>query len=305
MSSLQRVASVVAVVTLVSAVGAFSAAAEPYYQGPGKCGDCHKPEVAVFNKTLHATSFREIHRHKATKPILQAAGGNTNIRRNDVCTHCHFTMTKANASAQPTATVGPSCESCHGPSSDWMPIHNAKGPRGPRIEKAAQAGMVHPDHLYDIAQNCLSCHGAARPGVDPGTLAKMFDAGHPVGAAFELVQYSQGSVRHRFYPPDESKNKEMTPAELARMFITGHAAALVMQASVAGKVNNAKYNEALKKIETAARTALDAIKGQVPEAAALLAQPTDANARKLVAAISNKDLSGQVGRLLPAKNTYK
>jgi hypothetical protein len=305
MSSLQRVVSAVVVVVVACAGGILSAGAEPFFQGPGKCGDCHKPEVAVFNKTLHSKSYREIHRHKEVKPIIAAAGGSTNIRRNDVCTACHFTMVQASASAKPASGTGPSCESCHGPSSDWMPIHNAPGPKGPRLEKAAKAGFIGPDMLYDIATNCLSCHGAARPGVEPETLAKMFDAGHPAGTAFELVQHSQGSVRHRFYPPDTSKNKEMTPAELARTFVTGHAAALVMQASAAGKVNNAKYAGTLKTIETNARKALDAIKGQVPEAAALLAQPTDANARKLVSAISGKDLTAQVGKLLPAKNTYK
>jgi hypothetical protein len=61
----------------------------------------------------------------------------------------------------------------------------------------------------------------------------------------------------------------------------------------------------LKQIETNATTALNAVKGQVPEAAALLAAPTDENARKLVDAIATKDLSPQVGSLLPAKNTYK
>ena len=72
-----------------------------------------------------------------------------------------------------------------------------------------------------------------------------------------------------------------------------------------GSYKNAKYEETLKKIDADARKALDAIKGQVPEAAALLAQPTDDNARKLVAAIAGKDLTPQVGKLLPPKNTYK
>jgi hypothetical protein len=61
----------------------------------------------------------------------------------------------------------------------------------------------------------------------------------------------------------------------------------------------------LKKIEASARAALDAVKGQVPEAGTLLSQPTEANARKLVEAIKGKDLYAQVRTLLPAKNTYK
>jgi hypothetical protein len=290
---------------MAGASGGLSASAEPFFQGPGKCNDCHKPEVSVFSHTKHAESYREIHRKPTVKAIMAAAGGTTNIRRNDVCTACHFTMVSAKAGAPPTATTGPSCESCHGPSSDWMPLHNASGPVAARMQKAAKAGMIAPAMLYDIATNCLSCHGLARPGIPPETIAKIIDAGHPAGSAFDLVQYSQGTVRHRFYPPDTAKNKEMSAAELARMFVTGHAAALVEETAAVGKVNNAKYEDMLKKNTAKSRAAIDAVKGQVPEAAALLAQPTEANARKLVDAIANKDLSAQVSRLLPAKNTYK
>src|SRR5258708_17101042 len=164
--------------------------------------------------------------------------------------------------------------------------------------------MIWPTKLYDMASNCLSCHTLAQPGVAPETFAKMIDAGHPAASSFDLVQYSQGGVRHRFYPPDVTKNAEMTTAQQARMFVTGHAAALV-KVSSAGKINNAKYLETLKTIETKARAALDAIKGQVPDAAALMAEPTDANARKLVDAIASKDLSAQVAALMPAKGTFK
>ena len=315
--AIPRILTAIAVLALAGTVSSIPAAAEPYYQGPQKCLDCHKSEHAVWEQTKHAMSFREIHRKPAVKDIIAAAGGDANMRRNAVCTTCHFTMTQADAGSKPAAATGTSCESCHGASSDWMPIHNDFG--GPtakrdtetaahkaeRLQKARQAGMIQPTMLYDIAGNCLSCHGLARPGVPPETLAKMIDAGHPAGSEFELVRYSQGTVRHRFYPPNVNANAEMTPPELARMFVIGQAAALVKVASVAGKVNNPKYQATLKKIETDARAALDAVKGQVPEAAAVLAQPTDANARKLADAVAAKDLSPQVSGRLPAKNTYK
>lgn len=317
MSGLARVLSAIAIVAIAEAGAGVSLRADPFYQGPGKCADCHKSETAVYQQTKHANSFKDIHRQPAVKDIIAAAGGDANMRRNDVCTTCHYTMTQTDASAKPAANAGPSCESCHGPSSDWIAIHNDFG--GPsakaetetpahkaqRIQKAIQAGMIRPEMHYEIATNCLSCHEQARPGIAPATLAKMIDAGHPAGTNFELVQYSQGSIRHRFYPPDVTKNREMTPAELSQLFVVGQAAALVQAAAVAGKVSNQKYQDTIKKIQTTAQTALDAIKGQVPEAADLLAQPTDANARKLVAAVAGKDLSAQVGSLLPAKNTYK
>jgi hypothetical protein len=295
--------SVLMAVAILVAGGAWSgSSAAPSFQGPGKCADCHKGETAVWQKSKHATIFREIHRNPKVKAIITAAGGETNMRRNAVCTQCHYTMV-TEAGKPPTATTGPSCESCHGASSEWMPLHNSRAQD--RMQKAAAAGMIWPSMLYDIAENCLSCHGLARPNVPPATFAKMIDAGHPGGTEFELVKYLEGSVRHRFYPPDVTKNQEMNNAELSRTFITGHAAGLVLVATSLGKGSNPKYEETLKKIEASARAALDTVKGQVPEAATLLSQPTEANARKLVEAIKGKDLYAQVRALLPAKNTYK
>jgi hypothetical protein len=292
-------------------------AAQPFSVGPQKCMECHRPEQAVWDKTKHATSFRDIHRKPEVKDIIAAAGGDANMRRNEVCTACHFTMTKADAAARPNAAAGPSCESCHGAASDWITVHNDYG--GPtakretetpahkaeRLQKASAAGMIWPSRHFDVANNCLSCHGLSRPGVAPETMAKMIDAGHPPGSAFELVRYSQGSIRHRFYPPNVNDNAEMTPPDAARLFVTGHAAALVQATAAAGKAANPKYVETLKKIDSDARAALDAIKGQVPEAGALLAQPTEANARKLVDALAGKDVSAALGSRLPAKAAYK
>lgn len=293
------------------------AAAQPFYVGPQKCAECHRPEQVVWEKTKHATSFRDVHRKPEVKDIIAAAGGDANMRRNEVCTSCHFTMTKADAAARPNATVGPSCESCHGAASDWIAVHNdyggptakreteAPAHKAERLRKASAAGMIWPSQHFDVANNCLSCHGLNRPGVSPDVMAKMIDAGHPPGSTFELVRYSQGSIRHRFYPPNVNDNAEMTPVEAARLFVTGHAAALVQVSAASGKATNPKYVETLKKIDTDARAALDAVRGQVPEAAALLAQPTEANARKLVDALAGKDLVSALGSRLPAKGSYK
>ena len=305
-------AVVAALGILVLAAGA---SAEPFAQGPQKCLDCHKAEHGVWEGTKHAKSFADIHRKPEVRAIIQAAGGDSNMRRNAVCMACHCTAAKADIQARPNAVAGPSCESCHGASSDWFALHNdyggpsakreseAPAAKAERVRKSREAGMIWPAMLFDVATNCLSCHGLTRPGLEPAVLAKMIEAGHPSGSDFELLRYSQGTVRHRFYPPNLTTNAEMTPAERARTFITGHAAALVQGAAV--KLDNPKYQEVQKKIETAARAALDAIKGQVPEAAALLAQPSDANARKLVEAIAGKDLAAPVGGLLPAAGAYK
>jgi hypothetical protein len=307
------------VVLAIAACGvvADNSHAQPHMVGPQKCVDCHKAENAVWEGSKHATSFKDIHRKPEVKDIIAAAGGNTNMRRNEVCTACHFSNTKANATAAATASAGPSCESCHGNASEWINIHNDYGGAGAkretetaahkaeRIRKSAAAGMIWPSNLYDVAENCLSCHGLGRADVPADTIAKMVAAGHPAGSNFELVRYSQGTVRHRFYPPDVTRNAQMTPAELSRVFLTGHAAALVQTSAATGKSSDPKLQKTLDDIKAAARTAIDSVKGQVPEAAALLARPSEENAKKFVAALAAKDLSTQVGSRLPAPSTYK
>jgi len=291
--------------------------AQSHMVGPQKCAECHEAEMSVWQASKHAKSFQEVHRKPEVKDILAAVGKGNNMRRNEVCMSCHFSNVQASASAAPSVAAGPSCESCHGKASGWIQVHSDYG--GPqakrdsespankaeRIRKSAAAGMIWPSNVYAVAENCLSCHFMGRPDIPADTIAKMVGAGHPAGSQFELVRYSQGTVRHRFYPPDVTKNAQMNPAELSRLFLTGHAAALVQTAGPLGKSTNAKLQKTLDETRNAARSALEAVKGQVPEAATLLATPTPANGRAFVAAIATRDLSGAVGSRLPAPSSYK
>ncbi len=299
------------------AVAGSAAVAAPTVVGPEKCQKCHEAEYKVWEGTKHFKSFKDIHKRKNAKAIAKAVGGKR-MKRTPLCATCHYTaVPKKPGSSKLKAVAGPSCESCHGPASEWIDIHNNFG--GPnvkaadetpehkaeRIKNAVAAGMIRPDMLYDVAANCFSCHGLANPALDGEKMAAMLDAGHPINPNFELVAYSQGSVRHRFYPPDVTRNQEMTPAELARTFLTGHAVSLVRSTAALSKTDHAKYQEAMNARIASARAALEAVKGAVAEAAALLGDPTDENARAFVAAIRDKDLSAEVGGMLPSKDSYK
>jgi hypothetical protein len=293
-----------------------STRAGTWYVGPKPCQECHKSEYDVWEKSKHAISFRDLHRNPKANDILAAAGGDKNIRRNTLCTQCHYTLEQTDESSAPTAKNSVSCESCHGAASDWVKVHNDYGGpdvkretepaahRDERIRKSIAAGMRRPESPYDLAANCLNCHSLARSGVDGGTITKMLAAGHPINPDFELVKYSQGSVRHRFYPPNMTVNAEMTPAELARFFVAGRAAMLVTATQALGKSDSPAYKEAMQKQIAAAKEALSAVKS-VPEAAALVAAPTEDNARKLVAALAGKDVSAEVKSFLPKPEDYK
>ncbi len=288
------------------AFAAIAAAPVSYAENIGskKCEECHRAEVRVWQDTHHFTSFKEAHRNKAARDIAEAAGGAKSMRRNETCTTCHYTEVGGKAES------GPSCESCHGGASKWLDIHNNLG--GPkvktedeppahkkkRLEDARKAGMIHSAMLFDIAENCNGCHTMAN--VNASTADKMIAAGHPINGDYEFVTYSQGEVRHRFYPPKVNENQEMTKAELAEAFLTGHAVGLVYASKALKETGNAKYKAAMEKRVADATKALNAVKGSVPAAGALLSSPTEANGRKFVAAIDGKDMSGAVGGMIPS-----
>ncbi len=286
--------------------------AEAFNQGPKVCAECHRGESEVWQGTKHATSFKKVHKEKKAKEIAKATGEKS-MKRNATCVQCHYTLVSKKAGAKAKPKAGPSCESCHGASSDWFPLHNDYG--GPsvkaadetaehkaeRMAGAAAAGMRWPSDKYGVAENCMECHGLANPNVGADKLAIMLDLGHPTVADWELVRYSQGSVRHRFYPPDMTVNAEMSAAEAAELYVIGQAAKLVSAVDAAGRGGSDKFKEFQDARAAAAREAL----GKVGAAAALLANPTADEARALVVAIQGQDLSGEVGGMLPAKDNYK
>lgn len=274
--------------------------------GPDKCGKCHQDETKIWKGSAHAKSFKSIHKNKTGKKILKAVG-EKRMKKSAICATCHYTTVEAKGKVKPVA--GPSCESCHGQASGWIALHNDYGGPGvkredesaehkaARIKKAKDAGMIRPNMLYDVAANCMSCHGLANEKLSGEHASAMLDNGHPLNANYEIVEYSQGSVRHRFYPPEVTVNQEMTKAEMARFYVIGQAAALVSATEAIKKTSHAKYVEGQNKRIAKAKSVLS----KVPEASALLAAPSADAGRALATAIANKDLTSIVGGELPSK----
>ena len=311
-----RGAVVILSVTLLWLGGAAAASGEPEFVGAENCQKCHEAEYRVWEQTKHFMSFREVHKLPKAKEILAAVGGATSMKQHETCLLCHYTPSQDPETLELVGTPGPSCESCHGAAGTWITVHNDYG--GPdvtreteraehkakRITSAQAAGMRWPSMTYELASTCMACHALTQPQLNAATLGKMLDAGHPLKPEWEFVQYAQGTVRHRFYPPDITVNREMTPAELARNLVIGAAAKLVSAKAALGKSKHADYQAAQKQRMSDATKVLSAVKS-VPEAAVLLAAPTEPNALKLAAAVADKDLSGEVGPLVPDRSSYK
>ena len=297
-------------ITTVSVLGSAQRSnAEVYNQGPKVCSECHRSEAEVWKGTKHFASFKKIHKSKKAKAIAKATGEKS-MKRNETCVQCHYTVTQKKAGGKAKPAAGPSCESCHGASSGWINVHNDYGKgvkrdqesadhKAERIKKSNAAGMIRPAMLYDVAANCMSCHGLVNPNLDPKKAAIMLDNKHPLNPDFELVKYSQGSIRHRFYPPEVTVNQEMTEAEKAQLYVIGQAAALVSATNGFSNSDHALYKAAQEKRIANAKAALDLIKGTIPEAAKIMSNPTAENGRALWAAIKGKDLTGAVGSKLP------
>lgn len=309
---------------LMTGFGIGGSAIAADFVGPGECKDCHEAEYSVWENTPHAKSYKDIHK-RAKADAVTAALGERSMKRSAVCGQCHYTQAPKKPGGRVGNNFGPSCESCHGPGSQYIAIHNVYGPKGTkkeqespahkdqRFQQSASAGMRWPrwrrdiaampaSQPYEVAQNCFNCHGMARDTLDGGTAGAMLDAGHPLNPDFELVAYSQGTIRHRFYD-SQSSNPQMSPAELSRWFVTGQAASLVQAAKAMQKTGHPKYVAAQEARAAKARAALGAL--GLPEASALVSNPSDSAARALVAAIYSQDmdLSAQVGGMLPA--SYK
>ena len=266
-------------------------------QGPEKCQKCHKAEHGVWEGSAHGKSFRDIHKRDKAKDIAKKVGGG-NMRKNALCQQCHFTMIDKRGRAR--ANAGPSCESCHGNATTWIEIHNnEKRPKTERRQETAALGMIWPDMKYDIAENCFGCHGMSK--LRGSEIEALLDAGHPINGDYEIVRYSQGSVRHRFYPPNIKTNAKMTSAELANFYAIGQLVSLVDAHEAMKKTDHPKYRAALQKRLDLAKRVVTTL----PGSGGVLGSPSEAGARKVVSTIASQDLSGKIGSFLPAESSYK
>ncbi len=281
------------------------ASAEPYFQGPRSCQECHKEIGKTWEETKHFLSYRTAHKNKIAKKIAIAVGGKKNMKRNKKCSICHYSTEQKKPDGKAKVKYGPSCESCHGAASDWEDMHLNYGGKdvkkeqetpehkSKRIADSTAAGLAWAANPYDIAVNCAKCHGLARPEISNEDFAKMLGAKHPLKQSFEIVMYSQGKMRH--WPDKRS------PAQLARLFIAGQAAKLVSATAALAKPSDAAYKAVQEKRAADARAALQV----VPQAAALIASPSDANARQMMQKIGQQDMSGLVNGLFPCPAAEK
>jgi hypothetical protein len=206
--------------------------------GADECGECHEKEVEAWRGTHHYSTFNELSR---TKEARQIAGnmGLRRIKKESACLDCHFTEMEVRGRVRTVAGI--TCESCHGEARDWLKVHSDYGGKDVerhqetaahkrrRLAESEAAGMIRPDDLYAVANNCYECHLVPNEEL-------VNKGGHEAGSDFELVAWSQGEVRHNFFGSRSGEDNLEAPIERRRMmFVLGNALELEHTLRAVGK----------------------------------------------------------------------
>ncbi len=197
--------------------------------GFDSCNKCHASEVRVWKQTPHYETFLTLHRNPEAKKIADRLGI-ASFKNDSECIKCHYTMQSNQGRLE--AISGISCESCHGAARNWVDVHNDYG--GPGVTRQAETpehryqrlgqsiagGMRNPINVYLVAQSCYRCHTVPNERlVNVG--------GHVAGSMdFEIVSWSQGTIRHNFVRTDGATNDPSTAERLRLMFVAGMIADL-------------------------------------------------------------------------------
>jgi hypothetical protein len=171
-------------------------AAEARYVGPGSCS------ATACHGSIQARHETKVLQNEYSTWVLQDKHSKSwNVLNNDVsqriakilslpdaahapkCLACHAVYAPESEKArQFDINDGVSCESCHGPASQWLGPHTA---RDWPHEKSVAMGMYDTKNLQLRTAKCLTCHlGTKEKWVDH----EMIAAGHP-DLVFELDSF--------------------------------------------------------------------------------------------------------------------
>ena len=293
--------------------------------GATACRDCHKPATEAWERSRHFASRAALDSPAAAR-IRTALGLKDAPEAVEECQRCHATV-KAEG-ARRRVLAGVSCESCHGPAADWVKVHADYGSGKSKTTESAEhrddrqgqsmaAGMLRPENLYKVVQNCFECHTVPNE-------ALVNKGGHSAGSAIELVTWTQGAVRHNFGA--DGRNREASLERRRQIFVLGQMLDLEFALrGLATSTTDGEHAQALVLRGTNALAQLQKIQGavSVPEVAAVVKAGTGVplrlgNAATLVAAADavssaaqdfgdatyTKELAG-VDAMLPASEQYK
>jgi len=181
--------------------------------GQSACSGCHQEQNNWWVGDPHSRSAQPFFdRDPKRLKIARLYGVPTSelTRGNRLCMNCHGTVISGN---EPFDVFdGVSCESCHGPSADYLEPHKAGdkalGVRRPGYAEGLRLGMNELRDLTVRARVCLSCHYV--------TDERLISSGHTSGKDFDYVA-AMAKTRHWSRPhADAEIAAAFAPALAAR-----------------------------------------------------------------------------------------
>ena len=158
-------------------LAAWPASAQPYQTiGKAKCVSCHDHEAEKLwsekkdgpPPNNHLNALRQLEAPKAAV-FLKAVGLTDAYDPKGSCAACHGTILKG------SVVDGVTCESCHGPGSGYVDVHQQKGAYRQAVAVGLADTVKNPDAW---APMCTKCHVLSD--------AALIQAGHPSGDDFDL-----------------------------------------------------------------------------------------------------------------------
>ncbi len=156
-------------------------------------GDILRNEHTTWiSKDPHAEAYQTLFSGRSRAIVRNFSGGGVPAHKESRCLACHATSTPDPSLAEVLHQDGVSCESCHGPSQNWIGPHTRYDwSSKSEFDKQQQFGMVPLSNLARRAEACAGCHvgspatgGVPRRDVDHDLIA----AGHP-RLIFEFSAY--------------------------------------------------------------------------------------------------------------------
>ncbi len=137
---------------------------EPAYEGRKKCSSCHKSQYESWKDTVHAKALKSLEAEQKSEAKLKAKlDPNKDYTEDKKCVGCHVTGfgTEDGYDIDDPSKylVGVTCESCHGPGSEYRLIHRKAGDKFERKKKTTpRAVLAEAGEEYHFVERCNACH---------------------------------------------------------------------------------------------------------------------------------------------------
>jgi hypothetical protein len=211
----------IALIFALSSTGLGQQAGNAQFIGVTECARCHTSPTpldkqAGFTDWCHLTEFDtwfKLDKHAKAFELLKGERGQqmgrllgiADVTKDQQCLSCHSNWQKGQPKPNDVnIQQGVSCESCHGPGSEYERPHRANDMswRLKTTAEKAALGMIEVREPRQRAQQCLSCH-VGNTAQGKVLTHEMYAAGHPPLPGIEVESFANEMPPHWRYLNDK------------------------------------------------------------------------------------------------------